>query len=246
MEISNFKEENIIYKIDQGVEGIVYLYNDNGRKVAFKKLFDDEEIIKSNRNKELKISILQNEEVLKNDMKLLNRIYYMGKFIGYTSVYEPYDPLDYGKSLEYKLYALRLLRERYEELNNRGIYIGDFNNQNFCLTDGRIKLYDIDNFRIDSLDLHFNVYNSTMEEYFNKCKTIDNIDYYCFNYFALSYLMNIEVDYVLKGEFIEYLPKILRKNEVIEFIKSLEFINDNTKIEKDSTGKRKTLLNLIK
>lgn len=261
MDISIFKEENIIKEIGHGVEGIVYLYNDNGNIVALKKFYTKKEIYKMNNtiypyeytsfgnsygidNKELKLMILKNEPLLKNDISLLNRVYYKDKFIGFTSVYDPYTPLSFIDKKKNKIKALRLLQERYEELNKHGIYIGDFNDDNFCLTDNGIKLYDIDNFRIDKLD--FNVVNPAMMEYMNKSGNIKNIDYYCFNYFALSYLSSYNTDMILRGYVIKDFPSYLKTKEVLNFINFLENMNDNTIIERTKDGKQKTLLNIIK
>lgn len=238
MKISNFKEENIINKIGEGIESEVYLYNDNGNIVVFKKFF------KNNTNKEIKLIILKNEEVLKNDIKILNRMYYMGKFIGFTSVYEPYEPVSSFDKKKDKLIVLKALQEKYEELNKRNIYIGDFNSNNFCMANKGIKLYDIDNYRIDNLD--FNEYSLSMKKYFSKCSKIENIDFYCYNYYVLKYLSNYQLESILTGTAIPYFPKYLRTKEILNFINYLDNINDYTVIEKNKDGKQKTLLNLIK
>lgn len=244
MDIINFNKDNIIRKIGEGVESVVYLYNDNGSLVALKKFDTSIEPYTSYDNKELKIIILQKESSLKNDIKVLKRVYYMGKFIGYTSLYEPFDPISMIASKKEKFKILDSIQERYEELNKRDIYIGDFNENNFCMTKNGIKLYDIDNYKIGPLD--FNVTNCVMAEYMRKCKNMKNIDYYCFNYFALSYLTNFTVHMVLRGIGNPSFPKKLRTKEIISFIKSLEQINDDTIIERNKDGRQKTLLNLLK
>ena len=195
-------------------------------------------------NKELKLIILKNESILKNDVKLLNRVYSMGKFIGFTSEYEPYNPLNYIDKKKDKIKTLELLQDRYEELNKHGIYIGDFNDDNFALTKKGIKLYDIDNFRIDDLD--FNVFNSSMMEYFNRCSNVKNIDYFCFNYFALSFLSCYETDMILRGLVIKDFPSYLKTPEVLNLLDFLDNMNDDTVIEKTPDGKQKTLLYLLK
>jgi hypothetical protein len=241
MKISNFNKENIITEIGHGVEGIVYLYNDNGQVVSFKKFYTGEDY-DSNDNKELKLIILENESVLKNDIKLLNRIYSMGKFIGFTSVYEPYQTISYDDSPSKKIKFLSLLKERYEELNKHNIYIGDFYINNFGFVDNRIKLFDIDNYRIDDLD--FNAVDDAMIEYQNKCYNINNIDYFCFNYFALSLLASVEPEMILRGIYDE-IPKKLKTKEIINFMEELRHIDDYYSIKKDNNGKTKTLLNII-
>ena len=269
MEIINFDKNNIISELDngRGAEGIAYLYNDNGHIVVFKKFYDkndllevyrnrkeftameelykDDEEIDNTKNKELKLMILKHEELLQKDIKLLKRVYYMGKFIGFTSEYEPYEPLSFISKKNEKIRALSLVQDRYEELNKRGIYIGDFNQTNFCLDGDRIKLYDIDNFRVGDLD--FNVQSVAMMEYMNRCSDMKNIDFYCFNYFALSCLSSYQTDSILRGIAFDSpkFPHYLKTKEVLRFVNFLENMNDNTKIEKTPNGKQKTLLYLL-
>lgn len=242
MKISNYNKNNIIRKIDHGCEATIYLYKDNGEEVALKIYFDKNE--EANNNKELKIQILQNESILKNDMHILSRVYSNGKFIGFTSKYEPYMPLSFLDSREQKINLLRLIKNRYEELNEHGIYIGDFNIDNFSLENGRIKLFDIDNFRIDDLD--FNIVDTAMIEYRERCKFIYKIDYYCFNWFALSLLSGIETDAIIRDIGRDDFPRFLKTPEIKDFIKKLDDFDDTTIIERTSNGKPKTLLNLLK
>lgn len=245
MDISIYNEDNIIRVIDHGAEGIVYLYKDNGEEVALKiynRIDSDHE--RANENKELKLLTFKNELLLQNDIKLLNRVYSMGKFIGFTSVYDPYMPLSFIDKRDKKIQVLKLIRDRYEELNKHDIYIGDFNIDNFSLKDNRIKLYDIDNFRIGDLD--FNIVDAAMMEYRNKCKYIENIDYFCFNYFALGLISSVEVEAILSGYGRKEFPRELKTKEVQEFINMLDNFNDNTIIERTKDGKPKTLLNLLK
>ena len=241
MDISNYKEENIIREIDHGVEGKVYLYNDNGNKVAL-KIFYTGKGYNTNDNKELKLKILKNESILKDDMKLLNRMYSMGKFIGYTSLYEPYTPITYFDSNEKKIEFLQSLLKRVQELNSHGIYIGDFCPNNFGFENHKIKLYDIDNFRIDNLN--FNISDNSMVEYMRKCKNIKNIDYFCFNWFAFSLLSKIKTSTLLEGNY-SSIPRNLKTDEIEDFFYDLKHINDSYVIE-EKDGKPKTLLNLLK
>lgn len=182
-----YDENKIIKKLGDGIESDVYLYNEGGIKTVI-KIFKDE-IDKD--NKELKLELLSKEKLILKEIKLLNRIYKDNKFIGYTSIYTPSEPiLDYmNKSKSKKIDLLNQLQDKYQELNNRGIYIGDFNLENFRVKDNELKLIDIDNFSIDGLP--FDVKNPYMEDYMEKCPKIDYIDYYCFNYFTLSFISNI-------------------------------------------------------
>ena len=243
MKISNFNKNNIIREnIGQGIEGTVHLYNENETPVAL-KIFHTGKGYNTNDNKELKLIILKNESILKDDIQLLNRMYSMGKFIGYTSVYEPYTPISYFDSKQEKTKFLNLLLKRVQELNDHEIYIGDFYPNNFGFEVDRVKLFDIDNFRIN--DLNFNITNNVMREYIGKCNDIQNIDYFCFNWFALSLLSKIKVSTLLDGNF-NGVPKNLKTEEILDFYDGLKHINDSYVIEKEKDGKPKTLLNLIK
>ncbi len=270
MEIINFDRNNIICELanGRGAEGIAYLYNDDGHIVVFKKFYDkndllevyrdrreftameelynDDEDIDNTKNKELKLMILKHDEALQGDIKILKRVYSMGKFIGFTSEYEPYKPLSYISKKKEKLRTLSLVQDRYEELNKRGIYIGDFNQSNFCLDGDRIKLYDIDNFKVGDLD--FNVHSAAMMEYMNRCSDMRNIDYFCFNYFALSCLSTYQTDSILRGIAFDSpkFPHYLKTKEVLRFVNFLESMNDDTEIERTKDGKQKTLLYLLK
>jgi hypothetical protein len=51
---------------------------------------------------------------------------------------------------------------------------------------------------------------------------------------------------ILRGLVIKKFPRFLKTPEILDFIYSLENINDDTIIEKTKDGKQKTLLNLLK
>ncbi len=244
MKISNFNENNIISTITKGTESTIYIYNDNGNYVVLKKYNNNYLECFNNENKELKLIILENEEVLKKDLRPLSRMYHMGKFIGFTSEYVTHVPLSSIKHKSNKLNVLKLLRNKYQNLNSHNIFIGDFNENNFGLTQHGIMLYDIDNFKIDNLD--FNVTNPIMQDYMRKHKKTEHIDYYCFNYFVLSYLSNIPFYEISKAIITNDLPRYLKTPEVLNFIDYLENITDDTIIEKTPDGNHKTLINIIK
>lgn len=239
MEISNYKRENIIGYINHGSEGTVYLYNDNGREVALKIFHIDDKSL-NNDNKEEKLMILKHEEYLQDDITLLNRMYFNGKFIGYTSRYEPYRPLSFLIPKKQKIEFLTRLKEKFEALNSHGIYIGDFNQANIALIDNKLKLYDVDNFRVGNLD--FNIHDIIMESYISRSKDPKEIDYYCYNYFGLGLMASTEPDSIYLGIGRKNLPRELKISEAKEFIRNLDYHI----LEKDKDGKPKTLLNYLK
>lgn len=243
MKISNFDKNNIVLmNIDHGTEGTVHLYHEDDEMVAL-KIFHTGIGYDNNDNKELKLIILQNETVLKDDIKLLSRVYSMGQFIGFTSAYEPYRSISFFDKKSEKLKFLKLLLERVQELNSHRIYIGDFFRGNFAYENNRVKLYDIDNYRIDDLD--FNVTDAPMRHYMERCNDIKNIDYFCFNCFAFSLLSKVKTTTLLDGNY-KGVPHRLKTNEILDFFEELKYIDDNYVVEKTKDGKPKTLLNLIK
>jgi serine/threonine protein kinase len=243
MDISNFKKENIIKFIGKGSEGTVWLYNDNGNEVALKIFHTDDPTI-NNENKEEKLILLKDEEYLQDDMKLLNRMYSDGKFIGYTSLYEPYEPISFLMNKKQKIELLKQLQDKYEALNSHNIYIGDFNANNIAFKNNKIKLYDLDNFRVGDLD--FNVFNYIMGRYTVKFDNIENIDYYCFNYFGLGLMASTDPKHIICGPGRNNLPLRFKTIKAKRFIKTLDEFNDQSYIERTTDGKQKTLLYLLK
>ena len=242
MKKKQYDENKIIKKLGDGIESDVYLYNEDGIKTVI-KLFKDE-VDKD--NKELKLELLSKERLILQEMKFLNRIYKDNKFIGYTTIYEPTEPfLNYmNKNKSIKIDLLNQLQDKYQSLNEKEIFIGDFNLENFRVKDGKLKLIDVDNFSIYGLD--FDVKNPYMEDYFEKCSKIDNIDYYCFNYFTMSFIANI-LPVCLEAIIIQSgLPKEFNNEECKKIYQDLVTINDNYQREKYSNGNDVTLLKCMK
>ena len=79
-------------------------------------------------------------------------------------------------------------------LNDKGIFIGDFNSRNFLVDDqGKVFNIDIDNYKVNDLD--FDTLTTYMREYnqFGGDKKL--IDRYCFNMFAISILGRYALGY---------------------------------------------------
>ena len=233
-----FNKDNIIRKYDEGKEAFIFFYKTDDGIVAlkyFKRIIENtfgentivtDEIIK---NKENKIKLIPEIEELNKDVKIYDLVYDKeGNFVGYTMEVDLYNSLNIYRSShnnEKKIELLKKLRERIEQLNEKGIYIGDFNPSNFGIKENGIKLFDLDNYRIGEYDFDFK--DTFVNKFEKKSSKKEKIDNYCFNYLTLYYLMNIvslnvssEVD--KKG-----LPKIIRTDENKKLYENLKNINDD-------------------
>ena len=85
-------KNKILSKLDNGIESIIYYYNNNGRIVLLKR-FNDEIFIddrfvpitqKTLSNKEKKIEIIKSSPLFNNEVKILDKAYEEDKFKGYT------------------------------------------------------------------------------------------------------------------------------------------------------------------
>lgn len=239
MDKINYSRDNIIDLIDVGTEAYIYLYRDNkGREVAFKK-FKDKYIISNEtflipervlRNKEKKLEILSKEECMKDEIKLLDLVYDNdGKFLGFTSVYEPCNSfLDYGLSRKkVKLNLLMQLKEKIIELNKNGIYIGDYNDSNFGVKKGKVKLFDIDNYKVK--DLNFDLSTRNINMFLNKCNHPEYLDNYCFNIYSYQFYQGISKYSVHELLEIGKLPKELYNEKNRKLVFSLASPNNNYK-----------------
>ena len=221
----NYNESKIIRYLGTGIESDVYLYDDEGIKTAL-KIFKDEKVLD---NKELKLELLKEEKLLLKETKLLSKIYRDDRFIGYTSLYDQSEPLInyFNRSKKVKLDLLTQIQQKYQELNKREIFIGDFNLENFRVKNGKVRLIDIDNFSIDGLP--FDVKDQFMEQYFSKCSKIDNIDFYSFNFLALSFMAGIIPSVVLETMNISNLPNEFNNDRCKKIFTELMKINDDYK-----------------
>lgn len=250
MPIIKFNSEDVIKKIGHGIESEVYLYRDKNKLVAFKKFrkeFDGLGNFYDPSNKELKLLLLNESKALVNDIKLLKRVYDKDQFIGFTSEYEPHKTLenfDFA-SKKKRIKLLEQIQQRYQELNKEGIYIGDFNEKNFAVFGDKVRLFDIDNFRIGDID--FDVKNIMMKNYFDQCPSnIQNIDYYCFNYFVLAYISKIATPYIVWQLYYNDLPKEFKTEECRRIYQKLLKMDDKTNVDILPNGDQRTMLKEMK
>lgn len=232
-----YYEEDVLYKRFRSVE---YIRNYNS-DISIDML----------RNKYEKILMIPSLNCLKDEVKLIDVGLEKNSFSGYTmrkSNLKPikakhkilndnthqliyYKPDGTILTLEDKIKYLKLLREKIEKLNEMEIYIGDFNYENFLISNNldKIMLCDLDNLKIWSHD--FDNKTASVKTYENVCmndKNNDNLeglDSYCFNIFTLSLLLNQSnfttlrnIDKIkLPEEFESY-----ENNNIIESIKKLD------------------------
>ena len=207
MEKKEINYDNVGKRIGKGLTSDVFMYTDDkGYEVALKffkrkikvyncgipKIIDFDE--KMQKNKEEKLKLLDKDICMMDDPKPFDLLYdeNLG-LVGYTMEYSDLPTLeDYRwDSKRKKLILLKKLRERVEELNRNGIYIGDFySDDNFLVDDnGEIKFLDIDNFNVHGLD--FDLSNPYMDNYFERNKKINNVDNYMFNLYTLSFYSRV-------------------------------------------------------
>lgn len=221
----------------EGSESIVYSYKEEENKYVALKLFKEEFVTPSKtepipyevfKNKERKLLLLSNSDLIDETSKPINLYYEGDKFIGYSLYIDRLNSFDYYYSSlkKTKIELLKTLKNYMVELNNNGIYIGDFNTENFGVrNDGSIKLRDIDNFSIGGLD--FDRPTNLVKEYKKKCTNIKNVDNYSFNYFSLGFILALE-PYALNKYLEEHgLPRKFNTEENKNLLNDLENINDD-------------------
>ena len=240
----------IISIFGEGSESTVYSYKEGENKYVALKLFKDEFVTPSKKepipyevfqNKERKLMLLSNSDLIDETSKPINLYYEGDKFVGYSLYIDRLRDFSYyySSSKKTKIELLKQLRDIVVKLNNNGIYIGDFNTENFGIRDdGSIKLRDIDNYSVGGLD--FDRPTNLVKEYKKRCSDIKNIDVYSFNYFSLGYILAYE-PYALNKYIEEHgLPRRLNTEENKLLLQDLENIDDNfePRFFIDSTKKR--------
>ena len=205
MDIIKFDKDSVQKVIGAGLEGIVYLYTDPlGRKTAFKRFKDyynlDDGIKpvpeKTMINKEKKLQLLSKESCLKDDIELYDLVYENDKFVGFTSKFEPHETFGKYKfeRKKLKLEILKKLRKKVEELNKNNIYIGDFSDDNFAFINSKVRLFDIDNYRIDDYD--FDLATRYINNFRKNCSHHKYLDNYCFNLYSISFYEGTDLSFV--------------------------------------------------
>ena len=240
-----YNKNNIIKEYTEGIESHIYYYNNNGNIVFFKcfkneiQIDKDETILITDdvlENKRKKIEIIKDSSCFSDEVDILDLVYDKdGRFIGYTM---KIDSLTTAKDIskrKVKIDILKQLKDKVLKFNENNIYIGDFNHNNILICGDRIKLCDLDNFRIGNLD--FDTKSLSQNTYLKKGGKIDNIDNYCYNLFTICYLGNIFNPYVWQYIRMNGLPRILDTKENRKYIdemlrcknKEKKYLIDNTR-----------------
>lgn len=232
MKIIELNRNNIIKKIDEGMESIIYIYKDGSDRCCLKLLkkyielpTQKIEIPKGTfENKRKKIEIINDDSLFSDEVRPISLVYENGIFSGYTMELEDYKTADIFDSRKKKIEILRKYKEKIEKFNEHGIYIGDISENNIFVTENGIKLCDLDNIRIGNLD--FDIKNYFQREYLRNYEGIENIDKYTFNLFTIGYLsktVSVFVDSYLKDE---KLPRPINSKRNYELIKEKNYTED--------------------
>lgn len=223
---------NIIKKIDEGMESIIYIYKDGSNICCIKLLKKYIELPTQKieisegtfENKRKKIEIINNDPLFSDEVRPISLVYENGMFLGYTMELENYKTADIFDSRKKKIEILKKYKEKIEKFNEHGIYIGDISENNIFVTENGIKLCDLDNIRIGNLD--FDIKNCFQKEYLREYEGIENIDKYTFNLFTIGYLskiVSVFVDsYLKEGK----LPKPINSKRNLELIKDKNYTED--------------------
>ena len=188
MKRREYKQENELFEFAHGFESTIHKYiSDDGEDVVFKKFKNqsNQDLTKMiARNKEQKLEIISSLNN-PNLVQIKELLYKNGMLVGYTMPMVKGKQLDLFSKVEDKLEELRQLRKYMLELNNQGIYIGDYHEHNFILTDdGNVICLDLDNYKIYAfgMKLDFDTkYLRTINRFRQRCNNDELIDRYCYN-----------------------------------------------------------------
>ena len=245
--------ENISGLFQKGLESTIYLYDDSkyyNNTVLFKCLKSIDERKKEKTeyykkyglshylrsqnfnistdfldNKHDKILLIDNLKCLNDEIKIFDMVYNNNNFKGYTMEKVDGNLIDCFEKKKNIIKYLKLIKEKIILLNSNNVYIGDFNNKNFLVSNNfeNIKLCDLDNFKIDNLD--FDTKTKYMTYFEKYCKNLEYIDSYCFNIFTILMLCRYNsVDpYTLDKFKLNYM---LNSKENKKIIESMNYLDD--------------------
>ena len=167
----------------------IYLYENDAKLLKIFKKLPTEQLD----NKRRKIEQLKE---LQSDIELLDLVYSDDNFIGYTMKRYDYNNLSSFTTKKEKIKHLKMLRDKVEGFNKKGIFIGNFNETNLLLSPDKknIKICAIDNLKVDDID--FDIMTEYMARYMRKGADPEFIDSYCFNIFTLAYFTNYATGYI--------------------------------------------------
>jgi len=239
------------------------------RSVNFISNFNSDVSDDMYQNKREKVSIIPSLNCLKDEIRILHMGIEYDKPLGYTmkkstlspifARYEKFIGQD-GKNVDKLVYYgpnrkelstsdkikyLRLMKEKIDIVNSSEVYIGDFNYENFLVSNNldHMVLCDLDNLKIWSHD--FDNKTASVKKYEECCMTGDiksynteGLDTFCFNIFTLALLTNEANFGILRNlENIE-LPEILDEFPNREILDSMKHL--------DKSYKSKCLVDIFK
>lgn len=190
-EIATIKKKNKIRNAN-GQEGFIYFYHDEGKIVAL-KLFTTTNL-QTLDNKAKKIILLHQKPLDDNILKPIKTVSNKDAIIGYTEELvlpnETFEDVKLRNSKKQKIDYLRQAKVLIEHLHSHEIIHGDVNSFNFIISNGIVKICDLDNSSINGLPTDIQHYN--LIHYLKKRTTLDyNSDIFCFNLLTIAVLKKI-------------------------------------------------------
>ena len=223
---------NIIKKINEGAESVIYIYK-NGSDICCLKLLKKYIELPTQKieipeetfeNKRKKIEIINDDSLFSDEVRPIGLVYEYGIFSGYAMELENYKTAEVYNNRKKKIEILKKYKEKIEKFNEHGIYIGDIGERNLFVTEDGVKLCDLDNMRIGDLD--FDVKNCFQKKYLRDYEGIENIDKYTFNLFTVAYLSKIVFSFVDSYLKDGKLPRPINSKRNYELIKEKNYTED--------------------
>lgn len=256
MENIKINTKNIKEKFKEGLESTIYHYEDPElyKDPVLYKRYKSIEYIRDyyadvsknmKENKKNKLNLIPYLKCFKDEVKILDIGYEKRHFYGYTMIESDLQPIKsscwinnkfskkYLKpngeelTLEEKIEYLKLIREKIEKFNKKDIYIGNFNYDNFLVSDDlkEIKLCDLDNFKIEDYDFDCKTDSVKKYEEIFGIDNLEGIDSYCFNIFTLAILYDKSNFTIFRNLNDIELPEVLESYEndaILGSIKKLD------------------------
>lgn len=204
----------------KGNDSKLYLYENDAKLLKIFKKLPTEQLD----NKRRKIEQLKE---LQSDIELLDLVYSGDDFIGYTMKRYDYNNLSSFTSKKEKIKHLKMLKDKVEDFNKKGIFIGNFNETNLLLSPDKknIKICAIDNLKVDDID--FDIETENIRRYKRKGANPEFIDSYCFNMFTLAYFAKYAAGYFDIYDF--ELPREFRTYENEKILYDMKHLTKNYK-----------------
>ena len=229
MKIVEFNSSNMGHEYDQGKESIVYDYKEDGEDVLI-KLYRDNIVLEEEannvpfrHNKEQKLRILSSTK----DNALVtvrNLVYKNGKLIGFTMDKIEGTHISYHAPKQKRIAFLNQIRENMLRLNEKGIYIGDFDDRNFVIdSTGKVIHIDIDNYKIGGYDI--DVKDEEIKRFDRSKARKELLDRYYYNYYALALMGKYALGYC--NIHTMKLPLSMRTFHNYEVLDEMRCLNEN-------------------